>query len=376
MAYDLSSISEEFQIGGDFIRGEPYGTGHIHETFAVYVSTETEMRRYLLQKINQQVFVKPVQVMENIDRVTRHLRSKLEKRGVPDIERAVLTPIETRQGKLLCQDEAGEYWRMYVFIEGAKTYDTPKNLDQVFEAARAYGDFQLLLRDLPGPKLHETIPAFCNGPKRFTDFQLALQQDACDRSKEAKREIAYLEKEAATFDLIPKLVGTKEIPLCTTHNDTKINNVLLDDRDGKAVCVVDLDTVMESYSLYDFGDLVRSSLGGISEDSTHLSKLVLELPKFEAITKGYLSSIGAFLNPVERKHLVHAAKVVTLMIGTRFLTDFLEGDRYFKVSRPGQNLDRCRRQFKLVDAMKKKERELGRLVGAACSEVPFQGQST
>ncbi|MFH1262562.1 MAG: aminoglycoside phosphotransferase family protein [Pseudomonadota bacterium] len=358
MTADLSRVISQFDTRDPYRSGAPYGSGHIHDTFAVDCGT----RRYLLQRINRHIFGDLDHLMENIDRVTRHIRGKLEAEKCPDTDRRVLTPVRTREGSLLYRDGENEGWRVYLFIDGAVTYDLVRDLGHARAAAKAFGEFQRALGDLPAPPLHEIIPRFHDGPTRYAALERIVSSDPHSRAKDAKKEIEFVRRNAAIFGVVPKLAEAGALPVRITHNDTKINNVMIDEKSGEGICVIDLDTVMAGFSLYDFGDLVRSSGSGAAEDERDLSKIRLELPKFEALLTGYLAGAGSFLNETERKHLVHGAKLITLMIGTRFLTDFLDGDRYFRIHRPGHNLERCRTQYQLVQSLLEQADELDRLV--------------
>jgi len=360
--FDLGSISRHFQIPGDFVRAVPYGTGHINDTFEVTCGKNETFKRYVLQRINHLVFTNPPAVMENITRVTNHIREKLLERKAPDVSRRVLTVIPSTEGGSFYRDPEGNYWRALEFIEGARTYDILQSPEQAYEAARAFGTFQRDLIDLPGPPLHETIPDFHNGPKRFRDFETALESDRFNRAHSAKPEIDFLISHGWIFDVLPRLVSTGNIPVRTTHNDTKINNVLIDDETGEGICVIDLDTLMPGLVLYDFGDMVRTSTCKAAEDEKDLSKIQLDASMFSQLARGYLSSAGEFLNNSEEEHLVFAGKMITLIIGCRFLTDYLNGDIYFKTHRPGHNLDRCRTQFKLVQSIEEQEDKLQAIV--------------
>lgn len=362
MKYNLSKVFSNFQIGQSFINAVPYGSGHINDTYAVTCGEGNENHRYILQRVNHNVFKRPDCLMENIARVTTHIRNKLEAAGCEDIARRVLTLIPSKEGLDYYVDPESNYWRLYVFVEGAKTYDVMENLDQAYQAARTIGEFQNMLVDFPEPRLHDTIPDFHNGHKRFESFLKALKADAYDRAKEAKPEIEFLEKHAWIFGVLPKLVEEGKVPVRITHNDTKINNVMIDDRTNEGICVIDLDTVMPGLSLYDFGDITRTTVSPTAEDERDISKVDMRLPRFEAILNGYMSSAGDFLSKYEKDHLVFSGMMITLMIGTRFLTDHLSGDVYFKTHRQGHNLDRCRTQFKLVRSIIKNRDKMEKIV--------------
>lgn len=359
---ELKSVAQAFALIGDFFDAAPYGTGHINDTYAVVLDQGGTRVRYIFQRLNRRVFPDPPRVMENIERVTGHLRARIEESGARDATRRTLTLIPTRQGRSYWVDDAGWHWRAYIFIEKARTYDTLEHPSQAYEAARAFGRFQRMLADLGGPPLNETIPDFHNGPKRTRDFERALEADVVNRAARARDEIDFLRRHAAVFDVLPGEVEAGRIPIRSTHNDTKINNVMIDDETGEGICVIDLDTLMPGLSLYDFGDMVRTSTCRAAEDERDLSKVELDLAMFEQVARGYLSEAAAFLNESEREHLVLGGKMITLIIGCRFLTDYLAGDVYFKVRREEHNLDRCRTQFRLVESIDRQEEKMRSLL--------------
>ncbi len=364
MNYDLSQICGNFQIYGDFVSGIPYGSGHINDTFLVTYNQAGEPVRYILQRINHYVFKNTKGLMENIARVTKHITKKLIAEGLEDVTRRVLTLVETTDDLPYFIDNDGNTWRVYLFIENAQTYDILTSNSHAKMAAKAFGQFQEQLADLDQTEnpLIETIPNFHNGPWRYQMFLEALENDSCNRAVSAKPEIDFLNENAGLFDIFPQLIEAGKIPIRITHNDTKINNIMIDDVTGEAVCVIDLDTVMPGLALYDFGDIVRTTSSASAEDEPDLSKVYAQLPRFNAVVDGYLASAGKFLNQVEKDHLVHSGKLITLMIGTRFLTDYLCGDQYFKVHREGHNLDRCRTQFKLVQSIIDQQEEMEKCV--------------
>ena len=353
---DLCAITRQFQILGNFVGAEPYGSGHINDTYRVTFDRAGMPARYIFQRINHRIFKNPVALMENIQRVTCHLRDKLA--GVPDSARQALTLIPSQAGQPWHQDAAGNYWRVYDFIERARTYDAVESPAQAYEAAKAFGRFQYMLTDLPAPRLHDTIPDFHHTPKRFAEFERALAADSANRAKLAGSEIEF----ALRHQPITGALLAAGLPERITHNDTKFNNVMLDDATGAGVCVIDLDTVMPGLALYDFGDMVRTTTSPVTEDERDLTKVSMQLPMFAALVRGYWSAAGGFLTPAERRLLPEAGKVITLEIGLRFLADYLAGDTYFKVHRPGHNLDRCRTQFRLVESIEQQETQLHQLV--------------
>ncbi len=359
---ELRSAVRAFDLIGDFRDAAPYGTGHINDTYAVVLDQGGTRVRYIFQRLNSRAFPEPPRIMENIERVTGHLRARIEASGAPDVTRRTLTLIPTRQGRSYWVDDNGHHWRAYVFIEKARTYDTLDHPGQAYQAARAFGRFQRMLTDLGEPPLHETIPDFHNGPKRMRNFERALEADVRNRAARAQPEIAFLRRHADIFEVLPREVEAGRIPIRSTHNDTKINNVMIDDETGEGICVIDLDTLMPGLAPYDFGDMVRTSTCRAAEDERDLSKVELDLSMFEQVARGYLSEAAAFLNPLEREHLVLGGKMITLIIGCRFLTDYLAGDVYFKVHREDHNLDRCRTQFRLVESIIRREKAMQSLI--------------
>lgn len=306
--------------------------------------------------MNHHIFRDPVSLMDNIQRVTAHLAQQLN--GQADCDRRVLTLIPTHDGRFWHRDEEGEYWRAYRFIENATSYDAVQSPRQAYEAARAFGRFQQMLASLPAPRLHEIIPDFHNTPKRFAAFEAAISADEFGRVALAGRDIEFA---LARQSIVGTLLEAN-LPERVTHNDTKFNNVLLDDVTGEGLCVIDLDTVMPGLVAYDFGDMVRTTTTSAMEDERDLSKVRMDFSMFEGLVRGYLETAGAFLTAAERETLAFSGKLITLEIGIRFLTDFLRGDTYFKVHRQGHNLDRCRTQFKLLESIEQQENEMDRLV--------------
>jgi hypothetical protein len=354
--HDIRAVARQFHIAGEFLSAQPYGTGHINDTYCALFNQGGTQVRYLFQRINHQVFKQPLALMENVERVTSHLAGKAA--AGPDPSRRVLTLIPARSGAGYFTDSAGEVWRCYIFIEGARGYDAVETPQQAEAAARAFGQFQKLLSDLPAPRLHDTIQDFHHTPKRFTALEQAIALDAANRASLAKPEIAFALRHKA---MCGTLLGAG-LPERVTHNDTKFNNVLLDDATGEGMCVIDLDTVMPGLALYDFGDMVRTATSPTKEDECNLALVRMQFPMFKALARGYLSSAGEFLTPAEKSFLPFAGKLITFEIGIRFLTDFLTGDNYFKVHRNGHNLDRCRTQFKLVESIEEQEEAMNKLV--------------
>ncbi len=358
MAYQekqLQEISKQFQIYGEILHAETLKIGHINETYSATYDQGGMRVRYIHQKINRGVFKKPVAVMKNVMRVTTHIRRRLEAADARDITRRSLIIIPARDGQCYHVGKDGDYWRTFVFVEGVQTYEAVQSPEQAFQAGRAFGEFQNLLVDLPGERLSETIPAFHNTRKRFTALQQAIQKDHYNRAKDARKEIEFALKHEPLVDVILNAMVKGKIPERITHNDTKFNNVMLDTLTGEAKCVVDLDTVMPGCALYDFGDMVRTTTSPTLEDERDLSKVNMHMPTFKQLAEGYLSAAGSFLVRAEKSLMAFSGKLITFEIGTRFLTDFLSGDTYFRIHRPDHNLDRCRTQFKLVESIEQQE---------------------
>jgi hypothetical protein len=358
----LIAISKQFQIYGEILHAETCKIGHINETYTATYNQGGTLVRYIHQKINRNVFKDPVSVMGNIVRVTSHIRHKLEARGVKDITRKVLTVIPTRDSKSYYLDPEGEYWRTFAFVERTQTFESAESPQQAFEAGKAFGRFQELLSDLPQPRLAETIPHFHNTRKRFQAFQEAVEEDSCNRTQLAEKEIRFALKHESLSDVLLNAHTEGRIPERITHNDTKFNNVMLDSTSGEETCVVDLDTVMPGLVLYDFGDMVRTTTSPTLEDETDLAKVGLQMPLFEALARGFLAGANSFLLPAEKAFLAFSGKLITFTIGLRFLTDFLVGDTYFRVHRPAHNLARCRTQFKLVKSIENQEAAMQKFV--------------
>jgi hypothetical protein len=351
MINTVKEVKEQFEILGDFVSAEPYGSGHINDTLRVIINQGGAEVHYIFQRINEKIFKCPPALMENIERVTDHILKKIEAEGDNETTRHTLYLIKAIDGKSYVRDDNGKYWRAYIFIEKAQTYDVIETDKQAYEAARAFGLFQKDLADLTGGRLHETIPDFHNTPQRLANLEKAIAADVCGRVKDVQKEIDFVLSRRNDVSKLIDLQAAGKIPERITHNDTKLNNVMIDDVTGSGVCVIDLDTVMPGLVHYDFGDMVRTSTSPAAEDEKDLSKVTMQFHMFEALLRGYLSTAGDFLNQVEREMLPFSGKLITLEIGIRFLTDYLEGDVYFKTHREGHNLDRCRTQFKLVESI-------------------------
>ena len=352
---ELQLISKQFQIYGEILHAETFKIGHINETYSATYDQGGTRVRYIHQKINKNVFLNPPALMKNVVRVTTHIRKKLEAQDADDLTRRSLIIIPTRDGHSYYTNGDAEFWRTFVFVEGVQTFESVQSTAQAFEAGRAFGEFQSHLVDLPGERLIETIPDFHNTRQRFKALQEAIENDRLNRAREAAPEIQFALKQEGIVDVILTAMAKGRIPERITHNDTKFNNVMLDSKTGKAMCVVDLDTVMPGCALYDFGDMVRTTTSPTLEDEPDLSKVKMQMPMFRKLAEGYLSTAGKFLTRPEKSLIAFSGKLITFEIGIRFLTDFLSGDTYFRIHRPKHNLDRCRTQFKLAESIAHQE---------------------
>ena len=369
MEHNAGAVAANFNLAGRLIRSESFGSGHINDTYCLTYEQEGDQTHYILQRINHEVFKNPPAMMENIRRVTNHIRRKLQERQSQLVSRQLVV-IDTKDGDDFFQDDRGNYWRVYNRIENAVTYDTIESPELAYEAARMFGRFAAMLTDLPGPPLHETIVDFHATPKRFKTFREVLQQDPFNRAKNVTAEIDFVLQNAGICDVLLNLADKGEIPVRITHNDTKINNVLLDEKTHKGVCVIDLDTVMPGLSLYDFGDMVRTATNPAEEDEPDLSKVTMRMPIFEMLLKGFAEETHAFLTPAEKKNMVFAGKLITFEQMIRFLADHLAGDIYYKIHRDGHNLDRCRTQMKMVQSIIAQEEQMNALVDSVFKEIP------
>ena len=363
---NMERISKEivpkFAIEGTLTEAVPYGSGHINDTVRLTCELENGgQKRYILQRMNDDIFKNPVELMENVMNVTSFLRNKIVERG-GDPERETLNVIRTVNGDNFLKDEDGDFWRMYIFIENATSFDMVRTPEDFYNSAVSFGNFQLLLQDYPAATLHETIPNFHNTVSRFGDFKKAVEEDVCGRAKEVQDEIRFVMEREADTHVICDALANGEIPLRVTHNDTKLNNIMIDNETGKGICVIDLDTVMPGSALYDYGDSIRFGASTGAEDEKNLDLVNCDMGLFEIYTKGYVEGCGGSLSEKEIRMLPMGAKLMTLECGMRFLADYLQGDVYFKIHRPEHNLDRARTQFKLVADMEKKWDEMAGIV--------------
>lgn len=350
----IMQVAKNFQFEGELIEIKRWGNGHINDTFLlVYQIGKMGRLKVILQMMNKNVFPKPVELMENVMGVTSFLYKKIEAAG-GDPMRETLNVIPAKDEKPYYQDADGEYWRAYIYISDASSFDVPETLDDFYESAYSFGKFQSMLSDYPAETLHETIEKFHDTRNRFANFKKALDADIMGRAAEVQDEIQFVLDREADASVFVDMIEKKEVPLRVTHNDTKLNNIMLDNVTRKGICVVDLDTVMPGLAMYDFGDSIRSGASTGAEDEKDLSKISCDMELFEVYTKGFIAGCGGRLTEKEIELLPMGAKLMTYECGMRFLTDYLEGDVYYKIHRPEHNLDRARTQFKLVADMEAK----------------------
>jgi len=349
MSVDLREIFDNFTADGTYLNGEPYGSGHIHDTFRIETA-EKEKDNYILQRLNDKIFKNIPELQHNIERVTIHLREKLSSVPGSDIKRECLRLIHAKNRNSWITDKNGSFWRMYIFISNHRSYNIVDTPGKAFEGGKAIGRFQAMLADLPGEPLFDTIPFFHDIEKRLETFRRILKEDPAGRAEKITAETDFVLKRAEEMKIILKLGREGKIPVRITHNDTKFNNILLDEND-KALCVIDLDTVMPGYVHYDFGDAIRTAANIAAEDEKELSKVKMDISLFEAYASGYLSETKETLNPVEKDYLAFAPRLITFTIALRFLTDYIDGDNYFKIHHEHHNLQRARAQFRLVESM-------------------------
>ncbi len=390
-----------FRFEGTLIEQRPYGNGHINDTFLLTFDIgEMGRLRVILQCMNKSIFTRPVELMENVLGVTSYLRKKIIENG-GDPERETLNVIRTVANRPYFVDSQGDYWRAYKFIEGATSYDQVETPEDFYQSAVSFGNFQRLLADYPAETLHETIvgfhdtkarfatfkkaveedvcgravsfgnfqrlladyPAetlhetivgFHDTKARFATFKKAVEEDVCGRAVSVQKEIDFVLAHEDVANVFGDMLANGELPLRVTHNDTKLNNIMIDDKTGKGICVIDLDTVMPGLAMNDFGDSIRFGASTAAEDEQDLSKVSCDMELFDVYAKGFIEGCGGKLTQKEIEMMPMGAKVMTFECGMRFLTDHLQGDTYFKIHRENHNLDRCRTQFKLVEDMEAK----------------------
>lgn len=351
--YDLGAIAANFDLPGRLEYAGPYGGGHINDTYRLDYREGTDRSSYILQRINDYVFKKPEHVMENIERVTRYARERILAAG-GDPQRRSLALLPAHDGTHFYRDTGGNIWRVYHFIVGASLYESAPDPRLLYSAAKAFGEFQVLLSDLPGPRLHETIPDFHHTFKRFQAFLEAVRADKARRAASVQADIDFILAREADASVVVDLLKQGRLPERVTHNDTKINNVLIEEETGTGLCVIDLDTVMPGSALYDFGDMVRAGAAASAEDEPDTRKAGIDIERFIQLVRGYSDAVREMLVPAEWDLLAFSGKLITYEQAIRFLGDYLNGDVYYKIKHPEHNLHRARTQIKMVADMEQK----------------------
>ncbi len=354
-------IVDNFRIRGEYVSHIPYGNGHINDTKLVTTKDGDKVYEYILQKINKNVFKNPEQLMENYVGVTDFIRRKVKEAG-GDTQREVINVVHANDGKPFYVDEDGEYWRMLVFVTDSLSYDKVERPEQFYESAVAFGNFQYMLQDYPAETLHETIVNFHNTPDRYRQLMEAVEADSCGRLKDVTAEVEFAKARREFAQTLERAHSEGRLPLRVTHNDTKLNNILFDKKTGAPLCVVDLDTIMPGYSVNDFGDSIRFGATTALEDEADLSLVNFDISLYELYVKGFIEGAKGGLTECELEMLPIGAMMMTFECGMRFLTDYLNGDTYFRIHREGHNLDRARNQFKLVSDMEKQLDEMRNIV--------------
>jgi thiamine kinase-like enzyme len=360
MKHDLRDLFNHFRTEGTFLKGDPFGSGHIHETFHVRTSRK-EKDDYVLQKLNNRVFRNIPELQENIERVTNHLQKKISAIPGSDIKRECLIMVPAIDGKSWITDNYGNFWRMFIFIRNHRSYDIVDSPEKAYEGGKAIGRFQALLSDLPGKPLHDTIPFFHDVEKRLDNFIISLKEDPAGRVAKTRAETDFMLKRSDDMRVIHQLGKEGKIPVRITHNDTKFNNILFDEN-GTSLCIIDLDTVMSGYFHSDFGDAIRTGANTGAEDEADLSKVKMDISLFEAYARGYLSETKDTLNSIEKEYLAFAPLLMTYEQTLRFLTDYIDGDTYYKIHHEHHNLQRTRAQMKLLESMEEQYREMERII--------------
>ena len=351
----VPSLFYSFNVEAEILEWAAYGNGHINDT--ILIKTKSYSPDYILQRKNHKIFKNVPGMLDNIVKVTNHIRKKLETQGQSDIDRRVMTYYPAKDGKMYVMDEEGNFWTLFLFISDSRSIEAIENPEQAFMAAQAFGHFQKQLSDLPGEELIETIPNFHNGISRLSDFQHAIDENPAHRVTETKYLIDKILDRATEMTSIQSGLNEKSLPLRTTHNDTKINNVLFDDKNN-ALCVIDLDTVMPGSALYDFGDAIRTIGNKAPEDEPVLEKIQFNKEIFEAFAKGYLSEAKSFLIQKEIDYLSFSCLYMAWEQGMRFLTDYLNGDIYYKTAYPAHNIVRTRAQIRYLEVLEQNRADM------------------
>ncbi|TRX66033.1 phosphotransferase enzyme family protein [Carboxylicivirga sp. M1479] len=349
MAINIENVVGQFKIEGTFSEANIFGDGLINTTYKVKTA-EDNQANYLLQIINHHIFKNVPELTKNIQRVTDHLREKLNAIPGSDLERQVLTPIDTLDGSGFVLDQDGNYWRMFLFIENARSYNQLSNANQAYVGGKAFGQFQSRLADLPGEPLYPVLPDFHNTEMRILNFIERVKQNPVGRLESVQEEVDFLMERSEEFKKVVQMGREGIIPERIVHQDTKFNNVLLDEKDD-ILCVIDLDTVMPGFVCYDIGDAIRNGANTGLEDDRDLDNVSMNIELFEGFIKGFLEETKEVLTPAEINTLAFGAKLLTYEQAVRFLDDYIDGDNYYKVNAPDHNLVRTRAQIKLLKSM-------------------------
>jgi thiamine kinase-like enzyme len=347
----IRRLFNSFDVKAELLKWAPYGNGHINDTILMQTSPESSPN-YILQRKNHLIFKNIPGMLNNIVKATNHIRKKLQEQGIDDVDRRVMTYYPSKDGKMFVNDEEGNYWTLFLFISDSRGIEAIENPEQAVMAAKAFGYFQKQLSDLPGEELIETIPNFHNGITRLKDFQRSVDENKAGRVKETQELITKILNRAKEMTSLQMMLDEKLIPLRITHNDTKINNILFDEKDS-ALCVIDLDTVMPGSALYDFGDAIRTIGNKAPEDEPVSEKIQFNKEIYEAFAKGYLSEARSFLTGKETEYLAFSCLYMAWEQAMRFLTDYLNGDVYYKTAYPGHNLVRTKAQVRYLEVLEK-----------------------
>ncbi|MCP4179930.1 MAG: aminoglycoside phosphotransferase family protein [bacterium] len=345
----FKKIMSKFNIYGDYVKTDPFGKGHINYTYKVLYNQSGSIVPYILQKINTDIFPDPHAVTENIKLVTDHQKKYYKDHH--DSSRRHLTPVKSKAHKYLFEEDNGDCWRVFFCIESAVTYEIMRDREAAYKAAKAFGEFQKTLLDLPGEELKVVIPDFHNTPKRFEALDKAIENDVADRVKDVQDEINFVMDRRKDAGVLVDMYEKGKIPERIVHNDTKLNNIMFDIHSDEPICVIDLDIVMPGFMAYDFGDMVRTATSPAEEDEKDISKVTMQFPIFKSLVKGFLETLGDSMSHDEKKSLVYGAYIIALEMIVRFLSDHINNDIYFRVHREGHNLDRARTQIALLKSI-------------------------
>lgn len=357
---EIKKIAEQFAIEGTVGELKAYGSGHIHETYRLK-NADTQKPDYILQKINNSIFTNVEELMNNIQTVINHLQEQKQNDTTGSVKGEVLQLVPALDGKTYYQHTDGSFWRVYVFLEGTRSYDLIENDKQAREGGKGYGRFISALADLDPNKIFEVLPDFHNMQHRLNQLDTAIAKDPVDRLRTVAEEVNFVKERAERMTTIKRMGDAGELPLRITHNDTKFNNVLLNEND-EAHCVIDLDTIMPGYIAYDFGDAVRTTINTADEDEKDLEKIQLNMNVFKAFSEGFIGETGATLTDNEVKSLSEGCLMLPFIMGVRFLSDYIDGDNYYRIHSPHHNLQRARAQFQLVRKLEENFEEIKNII--------------